>query len=177
MITQAQMVYFLAAAQVIFAERQVSKELVQIWHKLFQNEDFDVFEMVFMSAIKECKFFPRPEDIETKLRAVREIKQVGLAEKAWAIVLTCASTNDIKTINRLENICYPARMALSVVNFEEIRLCNIETELPWKRKEFLRVFSEFAEAGKKLKRINLSYDHVKSIDQSGIIKKCISNQN
>ncbi len=54
----------------LFPTREITKGLIDIWVEAFKGELDNNFEIACKYAIKKCKFFPVPADIQKELEGI-----------------------------------------------------------------------------------------------------------
>lgn len=67
--------------------RQITAQLVAIWHKLLRDVAPDVLEPILESVLAESKYFPVPADVRGKLFVVAQAAYAVEATRAWELAM------------------------------------------------------------------------------------------
>jgi len=154
----------LAQVSVTFTNYSLTSEAIKAWHGLFQNESAEVFKTAMCLAAKEAgrEFFPTPGVIQ---KIIYEIKQEKLpsADEVWVRVLQFASQGDEAGARKFLEGNAPGTRALNRVTFHALRMANIETELPWLRKEFIQSYTEHEVADARNQFIEIGREEARKL--------------
>lgn len=147
MILLEQMATILGRAVMGFPNFTISREFIHAWHQNFQLCDVGKFAAALTAATNEPgrQFFPTYGDIQTYL-----LKSERNAAEAWELAVGAAknSLDEAHLMNEFgeESLLFRTIMA---VGWSRIRYANIEKELDFIRKEFLRFYKELEEGVEK----------------------------
>jgi len=154
----------LAQVSVTFPNFTLTSEAIKAWYGLFQNEAYEVFHSAMRLAVKEPgrEFFPTPGQIQ---KIITEIKlgELPHADEVWTKVLQFASQGNEAGAREYLKGNVAGERALNRVSFRSLRMANVDTELPWLRKEFIQSYTEHTELDARVKFITIGRDEARQL--------------
>ncbi len=142
-MTRKELAHTLARAQVLHPEVKITEAVLDVWYELFAKEEFLNFYTAFMQTLKDHTWYPKPADVSKRLKST---KDNGIsAHDEWNILIGFAKSGDAAGAYAYAKEHYPTFKALSAVGFDEMRFSNLETEIAWRKKEFVDVFNKISE--------------------------------
>lgn len=149
----------------LFSNLSISPELVKVWHGLFRSESMQDFQAALESAVKKPnqKYFPTPGEVQLELNNLH-CKRFPEAGLIWETLLTYAQQGfELSKVLQLLDDNEPAKSAVRQVGWQAIRLSNIQTELPWRKKDFQTFYDSACESFEASGRIQISHEQSKAI--------------
>lgn len=134
------------------------------WMTMWGQVEGDLLlEAVILALKKDSN--PRSQLIESSLKTIRETEE-GLTPpvEIWERLRrkARAGVSESELFRILKN--YPRVLrAVKAIGWDRIRFANIETELPWVRKEFLAAFEQIREGDYTKESLAQIPPHVKSL--------------
>lgn len=171
-----QMAVVLAQASSVFSNFTLTKEAIKTWHSLFSETSLETFHAALRICIKEPgrSFFPTPGEVN-KIILKMKMAEIPDGDEVWCTLLNYASggAEDLADKYLMNNEA--GQRALRQVSFHALRYSDIETELPWVRKEFLRAYAEISESASARSQIYIGKQEAAKI--LGNISKAIGGSN
>ncbi len=159
-----QMAMILAQASSVFSNFTLTKEAIKTWHSLFANTDLEEFHAAMRTCVKEPgrSFFPTPGEVN---KVILQAKRMNMpdADEVWCTLLGYASGGDSSGAYRYLNGNEAGLRALDRVTFHSLRYADIETELPWIRKEFINSYNEITESIQSKEAVYIGREEAKAI--------------
>lgn len=126
----------------VFPNYVLETEALELWYALFETYPADDFLTAILSAVKESgrQFFPTPGEVNKYLEAASG--QLAMtAGEAWNLVYKNCLQEQSKFLEKHEN--NPALViATQQIGLRRIALADMERELPFLRKEFIRTYEQ-----------------------------------
>lgn len=161
-------------AKLVFPNFTLTPEVIKAWFDLFQEEPAELFHTAMRAAVKEPgrAFFPTPGEVQTYIVRLRTGEKPS-GDEVWVKLLACAAKGDELAAARVVDGNPAGQKALRRVTFHSLRYANIETELPWVRKEFIQSYDDHTERAEKNGHIELTQAEAK--DVLGNLTKAIAD--
>ena len=159
-----QMAVILAQASSVFSNYTLTKEAIKTWHSLFANTDLEEFHAAMRTCVKEPgrSFFPAPGEVN---KIILQAKRLNLpdADEAWSRLLSFASGGNSSAAYEYLRGNEVGLRALDRVTFHSLRYADIETELPWIRKEFISSYNEISQSIESKEAVYIGREEAKAI--------------
>jgi len=167
----------------VFPNYSLSPEIIRLWYELFSKESLEHFYAAMLAVIKEDgrAFFPTPGEISAALRVLKE-GYIPAAAEVWEDLLKIGSTGKNNDLENYLNGNSVARSALyQIGGINTLRYADIEKELPWRKKDFIKAYDECAQRNLVAKRVEISHTEalrvISQIPSSSSIGKIKTNFN
>ena len=159
-----QMAVVLAQASSVFSNFTLTKEAIKTWQSLFANEDFESFHAALRICIKEPgrSFFPTPGEVNKVILQAKKL-DIPDADEAWVRLLGFASGGNSSGAYEYLSGNEAGLRALDRVTFHSLRYADIETELPWIRKEFISSYNEISQSIESKEAVYIGREEAKAI--------------
>lgn len=159
-----QMAVILAQASSVFSNFTLTKEAIKTWHSLFSDTDIEAFHAAMRTCVKEPgrSFFPTPGEVNKIILQARKLNLPD-ADEAWTNLLRFAAGGDSSGAYKYLAGNEAGLRALDRVTFHSLRYADIETELPWIRKEFISSYNEISESIEKKEQVYIGRDEARAI--------------
>lgn len=159
-----QMAVILAQASSVFSNFTLTKEAIKTWHSLFSDTGFEQFHAALRICVKEPgrSFFPTPGEVNKIILKMDKL-QIPDADEVWTTLLRFASGGDELGARKYLIDNEAGERALNQVSFHSLRYSDIETELPWIRKEFMKAYQEISENAEQRDYIAIGREQAKNI--------------
>ena len=147
-MTQQETAAILTKAYLLFPNLRLERETVLAWHDLFKAEPASNFNRAVGAALKEPdrKFFPAPGEINAFLMKLKTPNRPD-AESVFEDFCLGArkGASEARAHEKYANN-EPALRALNAIGgWDTIRLADLKTELPFRKREFIRVYNDSSE--------------------------------
>jgi hypothetical protein len=107
-------------------------------------------------------FFPTAGEVQKHLNAIQK-PPLPAADEVWdALNRFAGGGNERAALDYLEGN-YPGQVALRRVTFHALRYADIETRLPWLRKEFIEAYESHVERQEKNGHIEITHNEAKNV--------------
>lgn len=141
-MTKKELVEILGSVRKVFPNYVLETEALELWYALFEMHHADDFLTAILSAVKEAgrQFFPTPGEVNKYLEAFSG--QIAMtAGEAWNLVYKNCLKEQSEFLER-----YADNRALVIatqqIGLRRIALADMERELPFLRKEFIRTYEQ-----------------------------------
>jgi hypothetical protein len=143
----------------------LTTQAIKSWAELFAEYSVEHFHAALQSAVRKPgqQFFPTPGQVQAELNTLCGIKfaEAGIV---WEQLLRFAASGyPLGQVLESLGSNDPAKSALRQVGYDVIRLADIESELPWKKKEFISAYKEFQEKYEQTSRVEISHEQSKKL--------------
>lgn len=126
----------------VFPNYVLETEALELWYALFETYPADYFLTAILSAVKEPgrQFFPTPGEVNKYLEAASGQLAMTPGE-AWNLVYKNCLHDQVKFLEK--HASNPALViATQQIGLRRIALADMERELPFLRKEFIRTYEQ-----------------------------------
>ncbi len=141
-MTKLELVNILRTVKRGFPNHVLDVEAFELWFLLFENCPESNFASAILSAVKEPgrQFFPTPGEVNKYLEAASG--QIAMtAGEAWNLVYKNCLQEQSKFLEK--HVKNPALViATQQIGLRRIALADMEKELPFLRKEFVRTYEQ-----------------------------------
>lgn len=156
----------------------LTEDLIRVWHDLFANETKEVFLTALRTACKEPgrQFFPTPGEVQAVIKTLKN-GQKELGGEVWADIMRYAhnSRSGYDHFSKDYGRNRAAVAALRQIGFERVCHADLETEIPWLRKEFLKAYEDFQERDEQTEHVQIGHEEAKKILASLPVSKLLGN--
>lgn len=158
-MTRQEVFKSLSVGYAFYPHLALSAPVVDAWLSLFKACDAEVFHKSLMGCIMgpNSRFFPTPGDVRNELiRLTQPAIARATGDEIWQRLVALASQGtSFDQVEAELDGNRAAQIALRSVSWEAIRYANIETQLPFVKRDFLRAYSEISEADQADERLAL----------------------
>lgn len=149
----------------LFPNSSLSPEVIKVWHQIFKDESVEDFHAAFLITIKRSaqKFMPVPGEIYQAIKSIHNSTTAD-PELVWNEVITLAE----RGFENLAAITHfgmdpVAQHAIRATGMTNIRTANIQTQLPFIRKQFIQTYKDRLDQVSDRKHIEISHQQSKEI--------------
>ena len=141
-MTKKELAEILGSVRKVFPNYVLETEALELWYALFETYHADDFLTAILSAVKEPgrQFFPTPGEVNKYLEAASG--QIAMTSgEAWNLVYKNCLQEQSKFLEK--HASNPALViATQQIGLRRIALSDMERELPFLRKEFIRTYEQ-----------------------------------
>lgn len=127
----------------MFPTSKPSITVLEVWHKILDHHKPEDLERGFTKVISECRFFPVPADILSRIEKLNEAQAALLAESEWMKAWEAAGRDSTAILTEAGN--YAVRL---VGGWGALQSMGAIKQEPFLRKEFIAAHGRYNEAGK-----------------------------
>jgi len=141
-MTKLELMNTLRVVKRAFPNHVLDVEAYELWYTLFENETAEHFMTAILSCVKEPgrQFFPTPGEVNKYLQHSKGESSMTAGE-AWNLAYSSCCGSERAFLDKYEN--HPALIiATRQIGLRNIALADIQNELPFLRKEFIRTFEQ-----------------------------------
>jgi hypothetical protein len=145
---------------------RVTPESAAAWTMCFSDTSAQDFQIAFMAAIKEPgrKFFPTPGEVNKALIVLNEdVQPPALEIWDWLMGRARAGSNQALVLKALDGNP-AAQSAIRQIGFDTLRLCDVETELPHRKRDFERLYNDSIDRSNAQERVDNIQQQIAPID-------------
>ena len=115
--------------------------LEMYWEELSEDLDDIQFKVACRMAFRHCEFFPTPQKlIDFGLGSSSGELQASIE---WRVIHR-AAFGDSNAIAEIPNLSYQAQTALEIMGGLRVLGMSEESQEPWKKKEFIKLYGELS---------------------------------
>jgi len=150
-------------AKKAFPNHVLETAALELWFTLFETETAEDFMIAMLSTIKEPgrQFFPTPGEVNKYLQHSRG-ETMMTAGEAWNLTYSHCLQDERKFFERYGDN-HALYVAARQIGLRNIALANIEEELPFLRKEFIRTYEQNKHKAEMQNNFALTHNQAKKM--------------
>lgn len=162
-MTKVELVNILRTVKRGFPNHVLDVESYELWFTLFETETAQDFMTAILSTIKEPgrQFFPTPGEVNKYLQHTKG-ETIMSAGEAWNLAYSSCLQDERRFFERYGDN-HALFVATRQVGLKNIALANIQEELPFLRKEFIRTYEQNMHKAQMQNNFALTHNQAKKM--------------
>jgi hypothetical protein len=158
----------LAKYSLVFPSCTLTAPTLKLWHELLGHESLEDLNVALRTLVKEPGrvYFPTPGEVVKVLNTMKGKDAPPAAEEWEKVMRLAAGGGDLEYALAYFKTNPAACSAIRQVGWKNICTCDVVKELPFRKREFEKYYTEAAERGIKQEQIVLSREESVKMVQS-----------